>query len=118
MTIYISLPITGQDLEERKATAEAARQILQKNPDFFVVTPFDIGESVEAVDPGAGYSDYMKEDVAYIIDYADAVCFLVNPKLTESKGVQLEFHTAKIYGKKIMRLIGGKVYHYERKALD
>lgn len=104
MTIYISLPITGHDLEERKATAEAARQILQKNPNFFVVTPFDIGESVEAVDPGAGYSDYMKEDIAYIIDYAEAVCFLVNPILTRSKGVKLEWRTAQIYGKRMMRL--------------
>ena len=90
--------------------AEAARQILQKNPDFFVVTPFDIGESVDAVDPGAGYSDYMKEDIAYIIDYADAVCFLVDPLTTDSKGVKLELMTAKIYGKKIMRLFDGVVY--------
>ena len=110
MTIYISLPITGYDLKERMEVAEAARQILQKNPDFFVVTPFDIGESVDAVDPGAGYSDYMKEDIAYIIDYADAVCFLVDPLTTDSKGVKLELMTAKIYGKKIMRLFDGVVY--------
>ena len=118
MTIYISLPITGYDLKERMAVAEAARHILQKDPDAFVTTPFDIAESVDAVDPCAGYSDYMKEDIAYIIDYADAVCFLVDPLTTDSKGVKLELQTAKIYGKKIMRLVDGKVFYYERKGLD
>lgn len=109
MTIYISLPITGYDLEERKRLAEAARRILQLDPDAFVVTPFDIGESVELMNPSAGYADYMKEDIAFIIEKADAVCFLVHPRLTQSRGVQLEYQTAKIYKKKIMRITGGKV---------
>ena len=109
MTIYISLPISGYDLEERKRLAEAARQILQLDPDAFVVTPFDIGESVELMNPSAGYADYMKEDLAFIIEKAEAVCFLVNPMFTRSRGVKLEYQAAKIYGKRIMRLIGGKV---------
>lgn len=109
MTIYISLPITGHDLEERKRVAETARHCLQLDPDAFVVTPFDISEGLELLNPSPSYADYMKEDIAYIIEKAEAVCFLVNPVLTKSKGVQLEYHTARIYGKKIMRLIGGKV---------
>lgn len=109
MTIYISLPITGYDLDERKRVAEAARHCLHLDPDAFVVTPFDIAEGVEMMNPQADYADFMKEDIAYIIDKAEAVCFLVNPRLTKSKGVQLEYQAARIYGKKIMRLIGGKV---------
>lgn len=118
MTVYISLPISGYDLEERKRVADAARFCLQMDPDFFVITPFDIAESVEFFNPDAGYADYMKEDLAFIIEKAEAVCFLVDPLTTDSKGVKLELMTAKIYGKKIMRLIGGKVFHYERKGLD
>lgn len=109
MTIYISLPITGYDLEERKRLAEAARRILQLDPDVFVVTPFDIGEALELMNPLAGYADYMKEDIAYIIEKADAVCFLVNPRLTRSRGVRLEYEAARIYKKQIMRITGGKV---------
>jgi hypothetical protein len=42
----------------------------------------------------------------------------VDPLTTDSKGVKLELQTAKIYGKKIMRLVDGKVFYYERKGLD
>ena len=90
--------------------AEAARHILQEDPDAFVTTPFDIAESVEFFNPDAGYADYMKEDLAFIIEKAEAVCFLVNPLTTDSKGVKLELMTAKIYGKKIMRIVDGKVF--------
>lgn len=105
MTIYISLPITGYDLEERRLVAESAQRILQERyADARVVSPFDVGDYVEAMNPRADYSDYMKEDIALIIDQADVVCFLVSPILTRSKGVKLEWRTAQIYGKRMMRL--------------
>lgn len=105
MNIYISLPISGYDIVERRNLAETAKfRILTRNPLARVFTPFDIAEGVELLNPAAGYADYMKEDIAFIIDNADEVCFLVNPLLTRSKGVRLEYHTAKIYGKKIRRI--------------
>ena len=105
MNIYISLPITGYDLEERRQMAEAAQRILQeKYREARVISPFDIADHVEVMNPQADYSDYIKEDIALIIDQVDMVCFLVNPRLTRSKGVRLEYHTAKIYGKKINRI--------------
>ena len=51
-----------------------------------------------------GYADYMKEDIGFILGKADTVCFLVDPRLTLSKGVRLEWQAAKIYGKRTMRL--------------
>ena len=105
MTIYVSLPISGYDLTERRRLADAARHhLLAENPEAEVVTPFDISDRVEVMNPAAGYADYMKEDIAFILELADAVCFLVNPRLTGSKGVKLEYQAARIYGKRIMRL--------------
>ena len=119
MIIYISLPITGYDLTERKRLAEAAKHHLRGYyPEAEIVTPFDIGEGVELMNPDAGYADYMKEDIALIIELAAAVCFLVSPRFTKSKGVRLEYQTAKIYGKRIMRLGIGWRMHYERKKVD
>ena len=110
MTIYVSLPITGYDLDERRRLAEAARlHLMAENPGAEVRIPFDIADWVDALNPQATYADYMKEDIAFIIEKADAVCFLVHPRLTQSRGVQLEYQTAKIYKKKIMRITGGKV---------
>lgn len=105
MNIYISLPITGYDIGERRELAEKAKLMLMaRSPQAKILTPFDIAEGVELMNPEAGYADYMKEDIAFVIENADEVCFLVNPLLTRSKGVRLEYHTAKIYGKKIRRI--------------
>jgi len=105
MTIYISLPISGYDLTERRRLADAARHhLLAENPAAEVVTPFDISEGVELMNPAADYADYMKEDIAFILQKADSVCFLVNPRFTASKGVKLEYQAARIYGRRILRL--------------
>lgn len=105
MTIYISLPISGYDLSERRRVAEAARLHLQaENPEARVVSPFDLADYVEALNPQARYSDYMKEDLAFILDEADVVCFLENPLFTKSRGVRLEYAAARAYGKRIERM--------------
>lgn len=103
MTIYISLPITGHDPEERRGSAEAAKLGLRSlYPDAEIVTPFELADRVDDLNPYAGYADYMKEDIAFIIEHADTVCFLVNPRTTSSNGVKLEWQAAKIYHKKIL----------------
>ena len=43
MKIYISLPITGYDLRERKQYAESVKNRLQQiYPDDEIITPFDV----------------------------------------------------------------------------
>ena len=45
MKIYISLPITGYDLQERKKYAENVKKRLQQiYPDGEIITPFDVCE--------------------------------------------------------------------------
>ena len=103
MIIYISLPITGRDPRESRESAESARAGLRAlYPDAEIVTPFELADRVDSLNPSAGYADYMKEDIAFIIEHADTVCFLVNPRTTPSNGVKLEWQTAKIYHKKII----------------
>ena len=105
MTIYISLPITGFDLKERKRVAHSAKRLLlTEYPEAEVVTPFDVADYVEAMNPKAQYADYMAEDIGFMLKAADMICFLVNPRFTKSKGVKLEWHAARIYHKKIKRM--------------
>ena len=43
MKIYISLPITGYDLQERKQYAESVKKRLKQiYPDGKIITPFDV----------------------------------------------------------------------------
>lgn len=103
MIIYISLPITGRDPRKSRDSAESARAGLRGlYPDAEIVTPFDLADRVDSLNPSAGYADYMKEDIAFILEHADTVCFLVNPRTTDSNGVKLEWQAAKIYHKKIL----------------
>lgn len=105
MTIYISLPITGYDQKERQRLAEWCRRYaLLRHPEATVVTPFDIAAKVEALNPKPTYEDYMKEDIAFLLQFADAVFFYGNPRLTKSKGMKLEWHAARIYHKKRKRI--------------
>ena len=64
--IYISLPITGHDLEERKAYAEKAaeqarKQVLVMYPavkEVETVTPFDVCPQTDLT-----YADYIGRDI-------------------------------------------------------
>lgn len=100
MVIYLSLPITGYDEIERRATCEIARTALHKQ-NHIVVSPFDIADCVEQEIVNPVYGDYMAVDIRFILNFADAVCFLVDPLKTESKGVRFEYECARIYGKMI-----------------
>lgn len=71
-----------------------------------LLPPYNVWASAKA-----GEAEYVRaeQNRKIKIEEAEAVCFLVNPRQTKSKGVRLEYQAAKIYGKRIMRLIGGKV---------
>ena len=100
--IYISIPISGHDLERVK---EKARDIIERllwdvfelkkgrnRPD--VITLFDV-----CPEPDKPYSYYMGKDIEALLE-CDAI-FLCEG-WQNSKGCMAEFEVARIYGKKIM----------------
>ena len=96
MKIYISLPITGYDLQERKRYAENVKKRLQQiYPDGEIITPFDVCE-----DPSLPYEELIGKDIASLLT-CDMV-YVCNGS-NNSKGCRLERYAALIYAKIIAR---------------
>lgn len=93
MKVYISLPITGHDIEKVKARCEHAAGILRAKG-FIPVSPFDISPNADA-----SYSEHMGNDIRALLD-CDGVMFLDGWE--NSKGCRLERAAAKIYKKDII----------------
>jgi hypothetical protein len=92
-TAYVSLPITGRDIEDVEAECRFA-EIRIKEKGFIPVSPL-----VVSCDHDAPYSEHMGKDIAALLE-CDAVYFLRG--WHESKGCNAEFEIAKIYGKEIV----------------
>lgn len=90
MRIYVSLPITGYDLEERKARALVLKKRLERDG-HEAVTPFDLDW-----EEGKDYAHYMGRDIEELLR-CDAVYF--DSGWEKSKGCWLEYWAAKIYKK-------------------
>lgn len=86
---YISIPITGCNIEKQKQKAE---QIKRKIPNS--VSPFDIVE-----DSGQSYGYFMGKDIEYILDHCDTIYLCEGWK--NSKGCRLEYCVALVYGLEI-----------------
>ena len=87
MKIYISLPITGYDLSERKKYAERLKKHLQLiNPQAKIVTPFEVKPDQEL-----SYAEYMGNDIATLLA-SDAVYFCKG--WDKSSGCRLEHSAA------------------------
>lgn len=96
MKIYISLPITGYDLQERKQYAENVKERLQKiYPDGEIITPFDVNP-----DQSLPYEELIGKDIAALLT-CDMV-YICKGSDTSS-GCRLERYAALIYGKIIAR---------------
>lgn len=97
MRIYLSLPITGHE-ETAPQMAEEVKQDLLKvfHKEVEVVTPFDVCPPDEKLD----YAACMGRDIEELLR-CDAVCVLLNEYAWESNGVNLEWHAAQLYEKKI-----------------
>ena len=67
MKVYISLPITGKDIEEQKRHAESVAGWLMA-AGHTVVVPFDNGLKADA-----SYEDHLREDTKMLLG-CDAVC--------------------------------------------
>ena len=100
--IYISIPISGHDLEEVKEKARVVSERLLY--DVFglkkewhrqdVITPFDVCPETDKP-----YSYYMGKDIEALLE-CDAI-FLCEG-WQNSKGCMAEFEVARIYGKEII----------------
>ena len=91
MKIYISLPITCYDLQERKKYAENVRSRLKQiYPDGEIITPFDVNP-----DTSLPYEELIGKDIAALLT-CDMV-YVCNGS-NNSKGCRLERYAALIYG--------------------
>lgn len=90
--IYLSLPISGYDLDERRAVAMAKRQELEKKG-FLVVSPLDNGLPADA-----GTHAHMRRDFEMMLG-CDAVYFM--NRWCHSAGCHVEFMVATACGMQI-----------------
>lgn len=96
MKIYISIPISGCNIEKQCATASEIADKLRKlghEP----VNPFDTPEAPQGLNDKEKYAYYIGEDLKRMLT-CDAV-YLCD-RWYESKGCRLEAQTALIYGLK------------------
>jgi hypothetical protein len=90
--LYISLPISGRNLEDVKRRANTLKNDFVSE-EYEAVTPFDI-----CPDSTLPYSELMGRDIAGLLE-CDAVLF--DYDWQESKGCRAEHSIAQIYGKSI-----------------
>lgn len=93
MKVYISLPITGHDIEEVEARCIFAKAVLEKKG-HTPVSPLDVSDN-----PDASYAEHMGRDISALLE-CDAVVFLDGWEA--SRGCRLEHAAAEIYGKRII----------------
>lgn len=90
---YISLPITGRDLDEvRERIAELKRKLQDKG--YTPVSPFD-----RDVDFNATHEEHMREDVKMLLA---CDCVLMGLDWEHSVGCRAELNAALACGMKIM----------------
>ena len=90
--IYISIPISGHDIEEVKEKARKAKIWVSHRYD--AITPFDV-----CSEPDKPYSYYMGNDIEALLE-CDAI--YICEGWQNSKGCMAEFEVARIYGKEII----------------
>jgi len=96
MKIYISLPITGHDIRNCKARANHAKASVEKLG-HTAITPFEVNKGKKKT-----YAAYMGSDIEALFG-CDAIYLLTG--WSESKGCQLEWSCAHIYGKKVFQYL-------------
>lgn len=96
MKVYISGPITGvSDFEKNFQSAED----YLSSCGYEVINPVKIGKKLEKKNAAPSYEDYMKVDIAALIE-CDAIFMLKGSSL--SSGAKCEKHVAESLGLKIM----------------
>lgn len=96
MKTYISLPISGRDIEEAKAEADNAKRIFMETiPKSEVVTPFDIVTDLPDIPHHLQYAYCMGRDIEVLLTCDQIV---MCPGWRMGKGCQAEHAIAEIYG--------------------
>ena len=93
MTIYISLPITGQDDKKVREKADLVKAALSR-AGHKVITPFEVNAGKNPV-----YKDHIAFDIRALLD-CDAIYLCDGWQF--SKGCRLEAEAARIYKLQIM----------------
>ena len=93
MKIYISLPITGHDIEEVEALCIFTAAMLREQG-HTPISPLEVSS-----DPETTYAEHMGRDISALL-CCDAVYFCKDWET--SRGCRLEYQAAKIYGKEII----------------
>lgn len=91
--VYISIPITGRELEVAKEHANRLKRIFEDNH-YTAITPFDVCSV-----PDRPYSYYMGRDIETLLE-CDLIC--MGKDWDISKGCNCEYQTALIYGKGVL----------------
>lgn len=92
--IYLSIPITGLDINKQMEKADRVKAMLSKRS-YDVINPFEI-----YVGEKPTYGEYLGADVTAIIDHADEIFMCKGWQ--NSKGCRVERFVADTYGKRIM----------------
>ena len=92
MKIYISLPISGRDIEEVEASCIFAAGVIEKKG-HTPVSPLEVSP-----DPDATYAEHIGTDITALL-VCEAVLF--SPGWQTSKACRLEYEAAVIYGKEM-----------------
>lgn len=90
MKIYISLPITGRDIEEVESSCIFAAGVIEKKG-HTAVSPLEVSSN-----PDASYAEHMGKDITVLLE-CDAVLFLDGWEY--SGGCLLEQRAAELYHK-------------------
>lgn len=98
-TIYISLPISGQEDTYEQRLAAAVECVKRKFPDAEIITPKDVKIEVDGMlETRYGtYGEYLGADIATIIDKCDTVFF--GRGWIQSRGCNVEHVVARCFEK-------------------
>lgn len=100
--IYLSIPISGKDLNVQKALARnIAQEYMSRYKDWEVITPFEIVENAETI----SYEDAMEQDLR-VLRQCQAI--LMAPGWRESNGCLIEFSVARSMGIGVFEIAGNK----------
>lgn len=93
MTVYISAPITGHDINERRAYFESIEN-KYKAAGYEVMNPLKNG-----LDDSDSYEDHMRIDILMLVGCTH---IHLDEHWKSSKGCQVEFSVAKVCGIEII----------------
>lgn len=102
--VYISLPISGRNIENVKRRAEVLKSIVAD--DYEALTPFDI-----CPDSTLPYHELMGRDIAMLLQ---CQVILLDFDWRESRGCRAEYEIAKVYGLQIYYFSNGAVREEEK----